>query len=412
MKFIMDANNTTGDGFVDARNTTGPGPSHDSMYKQPIAIMYLLAVAYGLVFLLCIMGNVLVCVVVAKNKSMRTVTNYFIVNLAVSDLLVGLVCTPLTLVDNLTIGWMFGEVMCKLSPIVQGISYAASVLTLVAIAVDRYLAVITPTESKLTNMRTFVIIIVIWLSAVAMMSPLAFVTQYDAEKNVCDEEWATQDGQKNYTLALFVLCYVAPLTAITVMYIRVAVRLYQSTMRSSVQGAIQRGVGSKRAKLGNKVRVFKMLVVVVVLFTLLHLPLHTVTMLADYADLGFEDTKRLYFYGFPVAHWLTFFNSCVNPIVYGCMNRNFRSGFAATFPNAANKIFNHDFLHLSNISNLFGKRTNDLKHSNEESPKSGDKGPTNRRESAEMVVMGNEVTKTQNATALTTMGYATWVSQL
>ncbi|XP_066290642.1 neuropeptide FF receptor 2-like [Branchiostoma lanceolatum] len=396
---------------MDSNNTTEADASYNTMYKQPTPIMYLLAVAYGLVSLMCIMGNALVCVVVAKNKSMRTVTNYLIVNMAVSDLLVGVVCTPVTLVDNLTIGWMFGAVMCKLIPIVQGISFAASVLTLVAIAVDRYLAVITPTESKLTNMRTFVIIVVIWLSAVAMMSPLAFVIQYDDEKHFCDEKWATLDGQKNYTLSLFVLCYVAPLTAITVMYIRVAVRLYQSSMRSSVQGATRRGVGNKRAKLGNKVRVFKMLVVVVVLFTLLHLPLHTVTMLADYGNLEIEDLKRLYFYGYPVAHWLTFFNSCVNPIVYGCMNRNFRSGFAASFPNAANKIFNHDFLHLSNISNPFGKRTNNLKHSNEENQKS-DQGPANRRESAEMVVMGNEVTKTQNGTAMTTLGYATWVSQL
>ncbi|KAI8505163.1 PREDICTED: neuropeptide FF receptor 2-like [Branchiostoma belcheri] len=395
---------------MDANNTTGADPTNNSMYKQSMPIMYLLAVAYGLVFLLCIMGNVLVCVVVAKNKSMRTVTNYFIVNLAVSDLLVGVVCIPVTLVDNLTIGWMFGAVMCKLTPIVQGISLAASILTLVAIAVDRYLAVITPTEGKLTNMRTFVIIVVIWLSGMAMIFPLAFVMHYDPEKHFCKEDWAG-DGLRNYTLSIFVLCYVAPLTAITVMYIRVAVRLYQSTMRSSVQGATRSGIGPKRAKLGNKVRVFKMLVVVVVLFTLLHLPLHTVQMLADYGNLEREDLRRLYFYAFPAAHWLTFFNSCVNPIVYGCMNRNFRSGFAATFPNAANKIFNHDFLHLSNISNLFGKRTNELKHSNEESQKS-DKGPINRQESAEMEVMGNEVTKTQNGTALTTMGYATWVSQL
>lgn len=61
-------------------------------------------VAYVLIFLLCMVGNALVCFVVLRNRHMRTVTNMFILNLAVSDLLVGIFCMPTTLVDNLITG--------------------------------------------------------------------------------------------------------------------------------------------------------------------------------------------------------------------------------------------------------------------------------------------------------------------
>lgn len=60
--------------------------------------------AYTFIFLMCVIGNVLVCFVVVKNRQMRTVTNMFLLNLAISDLLVGIFCMPTTLVDNLITG--------------------------------------------------------------------------------------------------------------------------------------------------------------------------------------------------------------------------------------------------------------------------------------------------------------------
>lgn len=71
-------------------------------HTSPVAAMFI--VAYALIFLLCMVGNTLVCFIVLKNRHMRTVTNMFILNLAVSDLLVGIFCMPTTLVDNLITG--------------------------------------------------------------------------------------------------------------------------------------------------------------------------------------------------------------------------------------------------------------------------------------------------------------------
>jgi neuropeptide FF receptor 1 len=71
-------------------------------HSSPVAAMFI--AAYALIFLLCMVGNTLVCFIVLKNRHMRTVTNMFILNLAVSDLLVGIFCMPTTLVDNLITG--------------------------------------------------------------------------------------------------------------------------------------------------------------------------------------------------------------------------------------------------------------------------------------------------------------------
>lgn len=61
-------------------------------------------VSYLLIFLVCMVGNGVVCFIVLRSKNMWTVTNLFILNLAVSDLLVGIFCMPTTLLDNIITG--------------------------------------------------------------------------------------------------------------------------------------------------------------------------------------------------------------------------------------------------------------------------------------------------------------------
>lgn len=75
---------------------------------------------YSVIFLLAVAGNGLVILTLIKNQSMRTITNVFLLNLAVSDLLLGVLCMPFTLVGTILRDFVFGDVMCKLIPFFQG----------------------------------------------------------------------------------------------------------------------------------------------------------------------------------------------------------------------------------------------------------------------------------------------------
>src|SRR6218665_2310887 len=75
---------------------------------------------YSLIFLLAIVGNVLVIVVLVQNKKMRTITNVFLVNLSVSDLLLAVFCMPFTLIPTLMQDFVFGMAMCVLIRYMQG----------------------------------------------------------------------------------------------------------------------------------------------------------------------------------------------------------------------------------------------------------------------------------------------------
>lgn len=70
-------------------------------------------------FVIGIIGNLLVIIVVAKNAHMRTITNIFIVNLAIGDFLVILICLPPSVITDISGNWYFGETMCKIIPFVQ-----------------------------------------------------------------------------------------------------------------------------------------------------------------------------------------------------------------------------------------------------------------------------------------------------
>ena len=95
-------------------------------------------------------GNVVIITTVVRNKRMRTTTNYLIANMAVSDLLISTCAVPnqLTEIVGGTLRWLIdgivGLISCKLVYFFQDISFAVSVQSLVAIAIDRYRGVVFP----------------------------------------------------------------------------------------------------------------------------------------------------------------------------------------------------------------------------------------------------------------------------
>ncbi|XP_030405387.1 neuropeptide FF receptor 1-like [Gopherus evgoodei] len=313
-------------------------------HSPPVAAIYI--ISYLFIFALCMVGNSLVCFIVLKNSRMRTVTNLFILNLAISDLLVGIFCVPTTLVDNLITGWPFSNGICKMSGLVQGMSVSSSVFTLVAIAVDRFRCIIYPFKSKLSLLKALNTIAVIWVLAITIMCPSAVMLTvvqiedhymvYNDNQSVayplysCYEAWPNSEMRKVYTTVLFAHIYMVPLTLIMVMYGRIGVKLYRSS------GPVSKHRGENHeccsaAVSRRKVKVIKMLILVALLFMLSWLPLWTLMLFTDYTKLDDDQIDLLTGYIFPSAHWLAFSNSSVNPIIYGYFNENFKRGFQAAF---------------------------------------------------------------------------------
>ncbi|TSM12565.1 Neuropeptide FF receptor 2 [Bagarius yarrelli] len=293
------------------------------MHSAGIALSYVLL--YTMVCVVCVVGNTLVCVVVLTNRNMRSVTNLFILNLALSDLLVGMVCVPTTLIDSLISGWPFSQTTCTLSNLIQGMSVSASVFTLVAIAVDRYTGIVYPFRHRLRPVTALVAIFFIWILAFAIIFPssatltvIQLDDMYLEHENktyplfVCYENWPHSGMRRIYTTAIFVHVYLLPLVLISIMYGYIAFKLSGKLRQNS-----------------RRLKVIKMLIMVAVLFMLLWLPLWTLMLLTDYQELDVQQIDFLSSYLFPVAHWLAFFNSAINPIVYGFFNENFQRGFQA-----------------------------------------------------------------------------------
>ncbi|XP_054871298.1 cholecystokinin receptor type A-like [Amphiprion ocellaris] len=93
---------------------------------------------YCLIFFLSVFGNLLIIVVLTVNKRMRTVTNTFLLSLAVSDLMMAIFCMPFTLIPSILKDFIFGAAMCKIVSYLMGISVSISTFSLVAIANERY----------------------------------------------------------------------------------------------------------------------------------------------------------------------------------------------------------------------------------------------------------------------------------
>ncbi|XP_066304682.1 neuropeptide FF receptor 2-like [Branchiostoma lanceolatum] len=296
------------------------------MLKHPPAVIAIFVVGYVITFMATMIGNSIVCYVILKIPHMRNVTNYFVFNLAVSDMLSAIFCMPFTLVDHIIRGWPFGEAMCKVFPAMQIITVAASLFTLVAIAFDRFYAVVHPTTHTFTSTVAVRVIVLVWVMAIFLSIPIFVVQEnkyqsyYDMEMHTCEEKWPFANSRKIYTASLLVISYLGPLTVITVLYTRVGVQVWFMMP----PGAVKIRDNGQGTPMQRKVKVVKMMVAVGVLFSLSYLPIFTIMMLADFGNLTLDQADFIYVWIYPIANWLSYINNSINPIIYGYFNRNIR----------------------------------------------------------------------------------------
>ena len=167
-----------------------------------------------------IFGNVLVIIAVFAESKLRKVGNFFIVSLAVSDLLVGLFVTPVALVYNLLGSWTFGAVFCDIWIAMDVVCCTASIVNLCVISFDRYNAITQPLRYALrrTASRAFVIIALIWAYSVFIAIP-PFLGWSDGREHAASQCMISQNV--GYTIFSTVGAYYLPLVVMIVMYLKV-----------------------------------------------------------------------------------------------------------------------------------------------------------------------------------------------
>jgi neuropeptide Y receptor len=142
----------------------------DDHSKVTIAIIGTL---YALISLVGITGNCLVVYVVCVKKTMQSVTNLFIMNLALSDVLVCLLAVPFTPISFFQDYWTLGKFLCHLIPFSLGVSVYVSTLTSLAIAIDRYFVIVHPFKPRMKLGVCCLLIAVVWIVSISISLPLA-----------------------------------------------------------------------------------------------------------------------------------------------------------------------------------------------------------------------------------------------
>ncbi|KAJ2953628.1 hypothetical protein O0L34_g1232 [Tuta absoluta] len=202
---------------------------------------------YTIVFCCCFFGNLLVILVVTLSRRLRSITNFFLANLAVADLCVGVFCVFQNLTIYLIPSWVFGDFLCKMYQFVHSLSYTASIFILVVICTERYFAIIHPITCKqiLTSTRLRMVILGVWITSAAYSAP-KFILVGTITNNLGDGHMETiciqhrmKYNSEIFDMVNFGLLYVTPLCVMTVLYTRIAVGLWQSSHGLQHLGRVQ-----------------------------------------------------------------------------------------------------------------------------------------------------------------------------
>ena len=283
----------------EAGNVTNAPPTGINPTPQSIVA----AVFVAILILVTLFGNVLVCVSFYSFPNLRTICNYFIVSLSVADILVALLAMPFWFIvqlnnttwplsDELELFWACIDIFCG----------TASIMNLTAVSVDRMLAIVTPFKypKLLTSKRALVVILCVWLYSTAIaFSRLA--------------KWRGRGFLHFVSTVSFFL----PLSLVIVMYTVIFIVVKIQVQRIGTAG------GKEHA---NEMKAAKTILVVIGAFVVCWLPFFAIVV-GHANDPNFSFPIEVY----NMFKWMEYLNSCLNPVIYTCMNLTYRRAFKRLF---------------------------------------------------------------------------------
>ncbi|OQV24737.1 Muscarinic acetylcholine receptor DM1 [Hypsibius exemplaris] len=171
-------------------------------------------------------GNVLVMISFKVDKQLRTITNYFLLSLALADLLIGCVSMPLFTLYALYGIWPLGAIICDTWLAVDYLVSNASVLNLLIISFDRYLSITRPLtyRARRTRRRAIWMIVAAWVISLLLWPPWIFAWPYiEGERKVEENRCYVQFLETNpyITVGTIIAAFYLPVTVMTILYVKI-----------------------------------------------------------------------------------------------------------------------------------------------------------------------------------------------
>ncbi|NP_001098075.1 neuropeptide Y receptor Y4 [Takifugu rubripes] len=304
----------------------------DQCHMSPVLTTFLI-LWYGVTMILGLLGNIGLICIITRRKEKPNVTSIFICNLSFSDILVCVFCLPFTVIYTIMDHWVFGSLLCRLVPFIQCVSVTVSVLSLVFIALERHQLIVNPAGWKPTITQAYIALILIWILACFTSSPfLAFqlltndpYTTYRApfsymptspHLEACLEHWPSPQHRLIFTTWLLLFQYCGPLLLVLLCYVRVFVRLRHR------KDMLDRARAPECQRMAHSRRINIMLVALITAFAVCWLPLTIFNVVSDWDQEALPICNHNLL--FSLCHLLAMSSTCINPIIYGFLNSNFR----------------------------------------------------------------------------------------
>ena len=282
------------------------------LQSRHVAIVVFESFLFIFVMVLSLFGNLLVCYAVYRNPRLRYPSNYYIISLAMTDILQALCTMPVSVVFLSTGHWPFGKDLCYSSAITKFVLTKASIYTMALMALNRYYKIVKPSKYQALFKKKFIVVTAVLAYAIPIFVALvfAFVLNQATKPSPGYALCKTQIRDPRFLIIITILLF-SPYIIIGFCYWKIhkTIKMHNASMSwktSNVQD----------------VKISKTLGVTVIAFVCLWLPVHvtfTVSILAGVSELPRLVTL--------LCTLLIFLASCVNPFIYGFMNRSFNAEF-------------------------------------------------------------------------------------
>uniref|UniRef100_A0A672JHG7 Neuropeptide Y receptor Y4 n=1 Tax=Salarias fasciatus TaxID=181472 RepID=A0A672JHG7_SALFA len=321
-----------------------------SMCHMSSVLTACLVLWYSVTMVLGLVGNIGLISIITRRREKVNVTSIFICNLSFSDILVCVFCLPFTVIYTLMDHWVFGSLLCRLVPFIQCVSVTVSVLSLVFIALERHQLIINPSGWKPSIPQAYMAVVLIWILAFFTSSPFLQVfpqaylnasqpqpvpythknssslpnsfrsvfsyTPTATHMEACVEHWPSHQHRVAYTTWLLLFQYCGPLLLVLLCYVRVFVRLRHR------KDMLDRARTPESQRMTHSRRINIMLIALITAFALCWLPLTIFNVVSDWHQEALPICHHNLL--FSLCHLLAMSSTCINPIIYGFLNSNFR----------------------------------------------------------------------------------------